>query len=109
MTSMSPSNHPNKLIQNNYDDSPNIVNSETHKEKVKHVCEVTMDRNEVKKVSNVRDVFLVKGGGDLDLKEKEHKVYENPNMKKEPEKEKEQKIDKTPKIEKKPESEVKKN
>ena len=70
MTSMSPSNHPNKLIQNNYDDSPNIVNSETHKEKVKHVCEVTMDRNEVKKVSNVRDVFLVKVAAILTLKKK---------------------------------------
>ena len=47
--------------------------------KVENVVEVKLDKNEVKKVSKDRDVYLYQG--DLDLNKHEHKIQKNPNTK----------------------------
>ena len=73
------SNDPNEIIRNNYDDGPSVVNDPKLAAKVEYVVEVKLDRNEVEKVSNDRDVYLYKG--DLDLNKHEHKIKKNPNTK----------------------------
>lgn len=76
---MDPRNDPKDIIRNNYDDGPRVVNNPKMAAKVENVVAVQLDRNEVEKVSNDRDVYLYKG--DLDLNKHEHKIQKNPNTK----------------------------
>ena len=64
---MDPSNGPKKILDNNYDDGPGLQNNPKMVAKVEYVAAVKLDRNEVEKVSNDRDVWVYKDG-DLDLK-----------------------------------------
>lgn len=76
MTSMSPSNSTKRIILNNYDGHVEIVDRPTVRDKVQYSVEVQLDRSEVEKVSNDRDVYLYKG--DLDLNKHEHKIQKKP-------------------------------
>ena len=76
---MNPRNDPKEIIRNNYDDGPSVVNDPEKAAKVEYVAEVKLDRNEVEKVSNDRDVYLYKG--DLDLNNHKHKIQKNSNTK----------------------------
>lgn len=79
LTSMDPRNDPKEIIRNNYDDGSSVVNNPKMAAKVENVVAVKLERNEVEKVSNDRDVYLYKG--DLDLNKHEHKIQKNPNTK----------------------------
>ena len=74
---MDPRNDPKNIIRNNYDEGPSVVSDPKMVAKVEYVVEVKLDRNEVEKVSNDRDVYLYKG--DLDLNKHAHKIQKNPN------------------------------
>ena len=69
-----------EILGTNYDDGPNIANSPNVAAKADYVVEIRVDKNEVEKVSNVRDVYL-RRGGDLDLNKYEHKIQKTPNPK----------------------------
>ena len=76
MTSMSPSNSTKRIILNNYDGHVGIVDRPTVRAKVQHSVEVQLDRSEVEKVSNYRDVYLY--SGDLDLNKHVYKIQKRP-------------------------------
>ena len=78
---MGPSNDRDDVILNNYDDRPSIVNNAAVRAKVEYVAEVKFDRNELKKVSEKRDVYLYPGG-DLDLNKHEYNIQKTSNTKK---------------------------
>ena len=73
---MTPSNDPEEILQNNYDDGGSVVNNKQVRAKVECVVEVNIDRDLVAKVSNERNVYLYKGN--LDLNKHQHSIYTNP-------------------------------
>lgn len=73
---MAPSNDPEEILQNNYDDGESVVNNPQMRAKVECVVEVSIDRDLVEKVCGQRDVYLYKGN--LDLNKHQHSIYTNP-------------------------------
>ena len=73
---MAPSNDPEEILQNNYDDGGSVLNNKQVRDKVECVVEVNIDRDLVEKVCDQRDVYLYKGN--LDLNKHQHSIYTNP-------------------------------
>ena len=73
---MAPSNDPEEILRNNYDNGGSVVNNPQMRAKVECVVEVSIDRDLVEKVRGQRDVYLYKGN--LDLNKHQHSIYTNP-------------------------------
>ena len=77
-TSIDPSNDPETILLNNYDDRGFVKNSQRLWAKIDRVIEVKMQMNNVKKCyDSNRDVYLYEG--DVHLNNYQHRIYKNPN------------------------------
>ena len=77
-TSVGPSNDPERILFNTYDDTGRVINSKRLWDNIDFVIKVVMDKNEVEKVSGVSngDVYLYKG--DVHLNNYQYFTYKNP-------------------------------